>query len=523
MKKNLSLLGIAAGALLQACYEDKGNYDYIPANEVIITMPAASVNANMGDTLYYTPAIAFANPADTTGFEYWWEYTGDGTLDHHEVICEGRELRFMPRLVGQQYVQLCVKEPRTSTITTASMGIYGGSLYTKGWLILREENGESKLSFVRPDRLVPGDATSERRYVPDVDLYGRLFPGESLGGGPVALRQAFSYLGTLSIFYVLQERDPACLNGVSYAKEILLAREFVGDAPAGFSPRDYYQGNYSCMVLDAGGNAYHRCPPSGPYTNFFVYSFANFPVEYQGRPLKIDRIVPSLAEKVYFYAVLDKENGRLLWVRAGNANNSGGMLPSAITADGEYLDYNDTGDAEILHSAFYNEESSSGVTYYLTLYTKNGNARVQRCRVTGGSIISTAIALPVNEVQNAVFPAQPALSPATKYHQLKTRPYLFFSTGNRLYWYDHTGTYRLFYTFPPGEEIVDMDANPQESELGVVSSGGKFVTLNIENEYLMGNDNKIYEITLPGRIVDLEYKFPNYNTYLNRTSTANWD
>jgi hypothetical protein len=526
MKKNLFLLGIVASALCyQACYEDKGHYDYIPANEVTITMPSSIINANMGDTLYFTPTIAFANPTDTTGFEYWWEYTGSyGTLDHHEVICEGRELRFMPHLVGRQDVQLCVKELRSATITTASMGINGGSIYTKGWLILREENGESKLSFVRPERLMPGDVTSERVYVPYVDLYGRLFPGESLGSGPIALRQAFSYLGILSIFYVLQENESVCLNGVSYAKEIRLAQEFIGGAPAGLAPRDYYQGNYSSMILDANGMLYHRCPYSGTYTDFFIYSFANFPMEYRGEVLNIDRIVPSLAERIYFFSVYDRENKRFLWVRTGNASNSGGMLPAVITADSEYLDYNNVGDAEILYAAFYNEEGSSGIAYNIMLYAKDGNVYVQRCRAMGGSLISTATALPVDEVQNILFSGQANISPATKYHQLKMRTYLFFATGNQLYWYDHlTGTTRLFYTFPSGEDIVDMDTNPQESELGIVLTSGKFITLDIENERLMSNDNKIYEIALPGKIVDMEYKFPNYNTYLSRTSITNWD
>jgi hypothetical protein len=529
MKKHLLLIGIVLGAFCQqACYEDKGNYDYLPVNKVTITLSSSALNANMGDTLYFTPTITFADPdTNPDDFEYWWEYTGNlSLLGHREVICEGRELRFVPRLVGSQNVQICVREKSSKTITTAIMTINGGSVYVKGWLILREEGGESKLTYVRPDRSVPGDLTSERVYVPYIDLYGQLFPGESLGSGPIVLRQAFSGRGIQTVFYVIQENESACFNGVSYAREIKLAQEFIGGAPAGFAPRDYYQGHYSNMVLNADGTVYFRSPYYGSNTDFFTYSFANFPMEYQGRLLKIDRIIPSMAERIFFHAVYDRENKRFLWVYAGQSTTGGSLLPADFTASGEYLDYNNTGDAEILYSSFYNQMASgfNGQAQNITLYTRGGNTYVQRCRGTGGQMLSVVTSIPVEDIQHALFSGQAYLSPDTKYYQLKTRTYLFFATGNQLYWYDHlAGTTHLFYTFSAGDEVIDMDSNPQESELGVVLTSGKFVTLNIENDRLMGADNKIYEIAIPGRIVDLEYKFPTMGAYTGRTSANNWD
>jgi hypothetical protein len=527
MKKSLLLIGIVVCAFCyQSCYEDKGHYDYLPANKVTITLPSSATDANMGDTLYFTPMITFADPTtDPAGFEYWWEYQGNlGTLTRHEVICEGRELRFVPRIIGLQNVQLCVKELSSGTITSAIMLVNGGSVYTRGWLILREESGESKLSYVRPDRVVPGDPGSERVYVPYLDLYGRLFPDESLGSGPIAVRQAFSLRGSQSIFYVIQENESAGFDGVSYAREIRLAQEFIGGVPVGFAPRDYYQGSYSNMVLNADGRVYYRSPPSGGSTYFFTYSFANFPMEYRGQVLKIDRIVPSIAERVFFFAVYDKENKRFLWVYAGDSTTAGSILSANITgAVAPYLDYNDVGDAEILYTAFYNQGRSgaTGIAYNITLYTESGNTYVQSCRATATGTMATLQA--INEVKHSSFPGQSYISLETKYYQLKTREYLFFATGNKLYWYEHsTGTTRLFYTFPDGH-VVDMDSNPQESELGIVLTSGKFITLNIENDHLMGNDNKIYEIDIPGRIVDLEYKFPNYSAYTDRTTTSSWD
>ncbi|MDR2413901.1 MAG: hypothetical protein LBD64_02820, partial [Odoribacteraceae bacterium] len=130
------------------------------------------------------------------------------------------------------------------------------------------------------------------------------------------------------------------------------------------------------------------------------------------------------------------------------------------------------------------------------------------------------------DFQNTPFPNPGYIAANTTFFQLQTRAYLFFATGNNLYWYDHLAkTARLFYTFPAGTEVIKMAANPQESELGAVLSNGKFIILNIENDRLMTTDNKVYELDIPGKIVDMEYKYPNASTYnsLSRTSASNWD
>ncbi|GHT67267.1 hypothetical protein AGMMS50239_30130 [Bacteroidia bacterium] len=524
MKKIYFLLGlIVCSFIFGGCYEDLGHYDYLPVNKVTITMPLTPLSAVMGDTLKYTPSIKFANPDDTLGFEYWWVYMGTySLLDHYEKICDGRELRFVPRLVGAQTIALCVREIRSGFITVASIDVNGGSVYTKGWLILSEgDAGKSILSFIRPDREVSGNTANERVYIPYLDVYSKLYPADNLGTGPVAIRQAFSMRGIGNIFYVLQKNESVCLNGVSYKKEIKLSEEFVGGAPADLDPVDYYHGNFSSMIMNLDGTIYYRSPYYGNNTDFFTYSFANFPMEYQGRKLKIDRIIPSVAEVCFYFAVYDKENKCFLWVYAGGSTGGGTMLKATFTAESaEYLDYNNTGNAEILYSSFYNE--TADVAYNITLYSRNGELYVQRCRGESRRNITVfpATGEALTEVQNDVFPNKINIAPNTKYYQLKTRPYLFFATGGTVYWYDHLSKeVYAFYTFA-GDEVVDMSSNPQESELGVLLKSGKFVTLDIVNEHLKDTNNKLYEIVIPGsRMVDLDYKFPDYYSYISRTDS----
>jgi hypothetical protein len=528
MKNTLLSLAIVVTALaFHACLDDKGNYDYTPVNKIsIASIPR--MDATMGDTLRYMPRFTFADPSDTTGFEFWWEYKGPGGfLDHHEKICDGRELRFLPRVLGDQLIQLVTRETRSGNIVTANATITGGSIYTRGWLVLRREGDASKLSYIRPDRTVPGNNSSARVYTPYVDLYARLYPEDPLGTGPVAVRQALSR-GVESAVYLLQEDETTCLNGVSYKKDLLIHHEFIGGAPANLVPADYCHSNFSSLLLDASGNAYYREIYTGGY-DFYAYSFASFPMTFRGGPLRIERLVPAMAEHSFFFAVYDKDNRRFLWIYSGGTPLAGTVsLANPVTLPGEFLDYNDTGDAKILYTAFYKEGSYDwmrGLAWNITVYERGGNIHVQRCRGIAPQYVSTLPAeQEVGELQYNPFPAGFPVDESTAFYQLKTRDYLFFATGNSLCWYDLlTASARQYLLLDAGDRVVKMASNPQESELGLVTASGKFITLDIRNERLMLDDNKLYELQLPGTGVDLLYKFPNLNAYTGRTSSGNWD
>jgi hypothetical protein len=537
MKRNI-LLGILACLCYWSCFEDEGTYNYgdFPVNKVTIsTSPTVALLAVMGDTFRYSPKITFENTEDTLGFEYWWELRGGTKL---EIVCNTRELIYLPRAMGNQSLQICVKETRSGIITSAGITINAaGTECIKGWLILSSDEGESKLSFVRPDRSIPGNYTSERNNVPFLDLYNRIFPNESLGRNPIALRQAYSNSYSAdpeveaikNVFYVLQENESVCLHGSSYEKKILLANEFTGGTPAGFAPLDYYHGQYSSMVLNADGKVYYRSPPTGISSFFFTYSFANFPMEYEGKVLIIDRILRAKAERCYHFAVYDKENKRFLWIYAGSVRGNGTILRAnpAYNAAGTFLDYNNTGDAEIIYTVLFNERASglSSAVDLFTLYSKEGDTYAQKSTSSMGqntlpTALPVAAGLTLTATENKVFSGKAFITPDTKYYMLKTtRGYLFFATGGTLYWYQFsTNITYPFYTFA-GDEVIAMSSNPVESELGVLLKSGKFVTLNIAGDHLTSTDDHLlYEIDIPGdKMIDLDYKFDTYAAYLART------
>jgi hypothetical protein len=275
----------------------------------------------------------------------------------------------------------------------------------------------------------------------------------------------------------------------------LLEQEFLGGTPAGFVPRDYIQNNYACFVLNADGKVYFREPYNGIGTTFFTYQFPNFPMEYQGKEIRADQLIPGVQCVSNIAGLYDKNNRRILWRNV--SNYSVGIVTPKMSESVEQLDFNDLGTAELL---FCDVQNAGDIR---VLYRKDGKVFVQKCigTVSTPNLLVTGVTnRELSETDQAYFTAN------THYYLLRKRPYLFLSTDNKLFFYDldaHRVT--TFYTFAAGENVVDMSSNPQASELGVVLSNGKFVTLDITNEHLM-NTHIIGEKTVPGKIVDLEYK-----------------
>jgi hypothetical protein len=512
--KKIFLFGILfCSAWFWGCYNDKGHYDYLPENTVVISFPYIPP-AVVGDTLRFSPRLTFRNPDDTTGFEYWWERVDNGTLAnpntaHHEIICEGRELVYLPKK-GQQILQFCAKELRSGVTFYSTITINGSSLYRKGWLILTENEGVSGLSFILADRAIPGNTSSERKYVPYLDFWKNLFPDEELGRNPVALGQAYSGSDPITcLVYVLQGNNGSvCLDGFFFQKELLLSKEFLGGAPDNLNPVAYIQGGNSSMLMNGDGTVYHRVTENGGFDNFFTDQFPNFPVQHEREVLTIDRIIPGFLSEQPLYMLYDRTNHRFLWIDSNVGILRSSHIESLPTGS---LDYNHTGDAFIHYSALYNE--GSYLVSNITLYEQQGEIYVQRCEARAA--YSPPYTVTINGIQKNLFPEKNLVTSTTRYWQLKTRPYLFFATGNRLYWYDHlTGTVHLYYTLDAGDEVVKMGSNPQESELTVLSKSGKFIALDILNEHLMGTANKIYEVQIPGeKMVDMLYRYADYFSF----------
>lgn len=512
MKIKIIFIIVACLGMWQACYEDKGDYDYKPFNKVTLRLMPTSTRAIVGEVYSFMPEVTFADSTDTTGFEYWWEYVSG--FDDAPLICEGRELNFIAPKMGSHRVQLCVKELKTGVITMASLSLQGVISSSLGWLLLSEDNGKSVLSFIRP-----GWSGIERIYTPFIDIYSQKHPDVPLGNKPERLTTCYNN-ETCKVM-IIQEQEAIWLDAITFEREVTLSEEFSPHAPEGFVASRLVETGWVGVVQGKDGKIYSRPYSTYPAFIFYDAEYSNLPVSYAGTELKVDRLWGSLPFLSGILGLHEKEKKRMLWLLI-DYFGKGEVINTAMPA-GDYLDYNNLGDADIYYSEAYNASGATG--YTITIYEKDGKMYIQRFKNARSG--ETTVTLSVSNMSNRRFAGEGIVTKDTKFFKSgRARSCLFFAEKNVLYWTDveaDPAVVKVIYTFPEGERVVDMDTNPMESELGVLLESGKFVTLNIVRDNILRNyegvEVKIGEVTIPGKMIDLEYKYTHNTERLSRDYT----
>ncbi len=504
----------------QACYEDKGNYTYIPTKAVTFSLNPASRTAYVGEEYIYYPKVIFSDLQDTTGYEFWWEHKGiNSGPDRCDTICLGRELHFIPKETGYTNIRICAREVGTGAIYSGDMQLNAMSSYAKGWIILSEHEGNSSVSYIRPEYEINDNEEKVRKFTAFPHLYQQFSPDDPLGNGPAKIRQVLGSSNTKLL--VIQQSGSVYLNGESYVKELDFRQEFVGgDYPAGLHIKDFFYGYAMDVLLDENGEIYTRDygRSYGTSKPFYSYRFSNIPAEYQGQKLLINNIITARPNGSGYYGLHDAVNKRIVWV---SIFTYGEYIPSKFTVEPgtEYIDFNHFGEWNLIFAGVTGEGGMKG--NITALFQKGDEAMIQQ--QVGSIPWPNPQSVDMTNVELKSFTGKNYTTENTRYFMLSTRPYFFFSEKNTVYWYDLNGEKaHPFYTFPNGSVIIGMDSNPQESELGVALENGTFVVLNIQNEMMYAGE-KVYELPGLGKITDIKYKYTNYNEYSGRDIINYWD
>ena len=512
MKLKIIWTIVAVIFCLSGCYEDKGNYRYLEQNQVAISIPMEA-NAYVDELFTCVPEVTYAHPDRAPEVELWWEYTQgpEGLSTKETIIQKGKDLNYTPTVIGDHNLRLYAKEVATGIMYSKEIKLKVGAPYSKGWAILSNDGGKSVLSYIRP-QWQNMDGVNERVYTAFPNIFEMEYPGETLGNNPIQLRQLLSgdYDGG-GLIYILQESGTLSLRGATYQKERLLTAEFES-VPAGFALRDFFTNSVwgHILVLSATGECYTKSYNSPMFSTLFPAAA----LSYQEVPINASAVVSLGDFYSAFYGIVEEVNKRIIWYDGAFAN---ALIPcNYLNPPVEYFDVNNFGDATLIYcsSNGSGDWNARGATSMTILYSRNGTIYLQRCFFGQYSEYGRTI-IPISNVESKPFAGAAHITSSTKFYHLAHRPYLFYATGNVLYWCDlSTGVCRQFHVFPDGETIVDMDSNPGNKELGVVLKSGTFVTFDITNEMLI-KGRKIYEYNgIPGEIVDVEYKYPNNMDYL---------
>ena len=185
MKNLYSILFWGFAALLSACSEDLGNYDYTAPEIPVVTNLDSLYPVYVGDRLRIEPSVNFH---DTTSLSYEWEIPVPEEMEN--ITYEGRVLNIFFGLNAQDYkVRFCVVDNATGMKYFYYSTVRGKTDFSQGILLLTSRQGQAELSFIKPDGKI------------QTDLYGQMY-GEPLPGSPrqlIAIQHEFMlnkpYLG----------------------------------------------------------------------------------------------------------------------------------------------------------------------------------------------------------------------------------------------------------------------------------------------------------------------------------------
>jgi hypothetical protein len=147
------LVGVLfALVFFQSCYKDKGNHDIHMPQEPTVAQLDTLYEAIVGDSLIISPKITGIAPADLICN---WHILVPEEVDETSNRYEGNSLRIVFGLQAKRYqTRLTVTNKANGMKYFYNFYIQGITQFSKGSLVLSLDNGQTRLSFVKPDGTV---------------------------------------------------------------------------------------------------------------------------------------------------------------------------------------------------------------------------------------------------------------------------------------------------------------------------------------------------------------------------------
>ncbi|MFY0254639.1 PKD-like family lipoprotein [Chitinophaga sp. 30R24] len=152
--KHAFLYIIGGLLILTACYKDKGNYDYHPIGEPVVSNLDTAYNAMVGDSFIISPKVVLAS--GNKKYLGHWQIQIPGQMYTEDY--DGQELRIVFGLGASRYPALfTVYDSITDMKYYYKFVINGSAAFTRGAIVLSEDAAGSKISFVKEDGTVQPD------------------------------------------------------------------------------------------------------------------------------------------------------------------------------------------------------------------------------------------------------------------------------------------------------------------------------------------------------------------------------
>lgn len=302
-------ISLVTAALLSACYEDKGNYDYNGLAKIVITIDDVK-DVPLGDIVKIEPVITLSKEVENINLTYQWILEGDviGTECNLNWVADRYTKEKSENLI---FVVTDVDNDLSyqEAISFSVIQKYA----VDGYLVLAEKGGKKQLHMLR-------EAYEEGKqiYKPLLNLYEEENEGESIPDGSFKLHEHYCMQDNQlknQIMVVAGDQTLEIEAPIFKKAANTLQDMFNGSVPAGLqnSVKDVFFMQQLNLINDTEGRLYSRIKSTFEF--FHSDYFLSTPLSYGGEELKkIDIIPSSYGCETPFCLLYDKAKKRFLTI-----------------------------------------------------------------------------------------------------------------------------------------------------------------------------------------------------------------
>ena len=486
MKTKIQYLAVICSLfLLAACYEDKGNYNYTPISDVVISNIKIIDTAYVGQQYIVQPALSYPH-GPIKNIAYEWRISG-------KVVSQEKDLNIKMTLSPSTvYADYAVIDKDSGLKSLYTFKIYITSEFLTGWLLLCDMGTYSRLDYMQDN----GNFHEDIYY--DIN-------GEHLSGKPLMIREHFrpwkTDIGQLLV--VSQENPgPVELNGSNFNRVVHTRDEFAGSAPADFMPMsaDYVQG---CDYVVSNHKLYSRLLLNKTGAEFQEGSYASTPFYGDYSLSSWSARGNWLAEYVVYF---DEKSKSFMEAREGELN----FFDYVNDPEKKFnpLNMNST----LLAGAMTANKSPED-NYLVVMRNASNQINLYRFAFNNSTKKYKSLAA-------ATFPKPELINDNTHFAICRKRPYMYFNVGTVLYYYNYEVNTEPVELCDLKRPIANMAINPVTSEtLGVTiesennASLCDFLVLDVS---IAGNGKVVTEKkSVTRNVVHILYKIGNKNSVNN--------
>lgn len=308
MKLRNILLICALFTTAYSCIDDKGNYEYLEVDDVVIKEPAFDVKVNMKEPLHISPKFEYTSkePINRDDFTYEWTI-GKKIVSKDSVL----SIPIVEFPIGSYRSMLAVTNTSTGMCYTKTFNIKVDSKYSNGWMVLYEKNNLSHLVYMKGKK----DGSTWTWPIVEDDVYFKVNEEHLPAGCKKLSDHGYKAGGGGGIkgggvTVIHNGPDGGIeLNGFSLQKDYLIRQLFLEEQlPAGFELKDILHAGTGIFALGENGRVH-----AGRYVDqvFWTSRLSHIESRYKGQPLNIDHFIPT-----EYYA------GSFVWLMYSKANKN---------------------------------------------------------------------------------------------------------------------------------------------------------------------------------------------------------